>query len=109
MSLFLVSTRTSNPPHLPPFVRGALYLSVPWYQYLYTLLRMRPNFKARTSAFIYFLPFIFFFKWILLLLVREKHRKTLYGFLLTKIKDEVKTTRIETLEHDNRQEIMADT
>ena len=23
--LFLVSTRTSNPPHLPPFVRGALF------------------------------------------------------------------------------------
>ena len=34
MSLFLASTRTSNPPLLPPFVRGALYLSVPWYQYL---------------------------------------------------------------------------
>ena len=32
--LFLVFTRTSNPPHLPPFVRGALFLSVPWYQYL---------------------------------------------------------------------------
>ena len=52
--------RTSNPQHLPPFVRGALYLSVPRYQYLYTLLGVRPNFKARTMAFIYFLFFIFF-------------------------------------------------
>ena len=41
-------------------VRGALYLSVPWYQYLYTLLGVRPNFKARKTAFIYFLLFILF-------------------------------------------------
>ena len=29
--LFLLSTRTSNPPHLSPFVRGACYLFVRWY------------------------------------------------------------------------------
>ena len=36
------------------------------------------------------------------MLVREKHRKTLYKFLLTQIKDEVKTTRIKTLKHDKQ-------
>ena len=102
MSLFLVSTRTSNPPHLPPFVRGALYLSVPWYQYLYTLFRGAPEFQGTYHGFHILFTFYTFLKWILLLLVREKHRKTLYGFLLTKIKDEVKTTRIKTLKHDKQ-------
>ena len=47
-----------------------------------TFFGVRPNFKACTTAFIYFLLFSTFLKWILILLVREKHRKTLYRFLL---------------------------
>ena len=31
------------------------------------------------------------------MLVQEKHRKTLYRFLLAKIKDGIRTTRIKTL------------
>ena len=43
--LFLVSTRTSNPPHLPPFVRGALFFLCRG-----TLFGVRPNFKTCTTA-----------------------------------------------------------
>ena len=44
-----------------------------------------PNFKACTTASLYFY-FSIFSKWALLLLVRVKHRKTLYRFLLMKNK-----------------------
>ena len=48
---------------------------------------VRPNFKARTTASLYLVLLFCFSKWILLLLVRIKHRKTLYRFLLFKNKE----------------------
>ena len=53
------------------------------------LFGVRPIFKARTTAFYFFVFFLFFSKWILLLLVRVKHRRTLYRFLLSKIEGEI--------------------
>ena len=47
--LFLVSTRTSNPPHLPPFVRGALFFLCRGTN-IYNFFGVRPNFKTRTTA-----------------------------------------------------------
>ena len=49
---------------------------------------------------LYFLTFSIFLKWILILLVREKHRKTLYRFLLSKNKEWVKNNRDKNSEHD---------
>ena len=42
-------TRTSNPPLMPPIVRGALSY-MPWYRYLYLFFGVCPIFKARTTA-----------------------------------------------------------
>ena len=99
--LFLVSTRTSNPPHLPPFVRGALFFLCHGTN-IYNSFWGVPEFQGMYHGFIYFLTFSIFLKWILILLVREKHRKTLYRFLLAKIKDGVRTTGIKTLNTTNR-------
>ena len=49
--------------------------------------------------------FSIFLKWILILLVREKHRKTLYRFLLNKNKEWGKNNRdknSETRQTDNK-------
>ena len=61
-----------------------------------------PKFQDTYHSFVYFLTFSIFLKWILILLVREKHRKTLYRFLLAKIKDGLRTTGIETLNTTNK-------
>ena len=61
-----------------------------------------PEFQGTYHGFFIF-NFVFLFsKWILLLLVRVKHRKTLYRFYYSKIKNRGKTTRIETLKHDRQ-------
>ena len=61
-----------------------------------------PEFQGTYHSFVYFLTFSIFLKWILILLVQEKHRKTLYRFLLAKIKDGVRTPGIKTLNTTNR-------
>ena len=43
------------------------------------------EFQDTYHGSLYFTSFLFFSLWILILLVREKHRKTLYRFLLIKI------------------------
>ena len=48
--LFLVSTRTSNPLHLPPFVRGALFFLCRGTNIYNFFWGVRPNFKTRTTA-----------------------------------------------------------
>ena len=99
--LFLVSTRTSNPPHLPPFVRGALFFLCCGTN-IYNSFWGAPEFQGTYPGFVYFFTFSIFLKWILILLVQEKHRKTLYRFLLAKIKDGVRTTGIKNSEHDKQ-------
>ena len=48
--LFLVSTRTSNPPPLPPFVSEALFYLCRGTN-IYNSFGVCPNFKTRTTAF----------------------------------------------------------
>ena len=70
-----------------------------------TLFGVHPNFKARTTALYTFYFFFILLKWILILLVREKHRKTLYRFLLNKNKEWGKNNRdknSETRQTDNK-------
>ena len=55
-----------------------------------TLFGVCPTFRSRTTAFIIFFSFLCGF---LFLLVREKHRKTLYRFLFRKIKACKSTTQ----------------
>ena len=81
--LFLVSTRTSNPPHLPPFVRGALYFLCRGTN-IYNSFWGASEFQDTYHGFVYFLTFSIFLSGFFILLVREKHRKTLYMFLLAK-------------------------
>ena len=57
-----------------------------------TLLGVHPNIKHVPRLYILF-TFSIFLKWILILLVREKHRKTLYRFLLNKNKESGKNNR----------------
>ena len=42
------------------------------------------EFQDTYHGFLYFISFLIFSLWILILLVREKHRKTLYRFLSNK-------------------------
>ena len=44
-----------------------------------------PEFQDTYHGFLYFLTFLVFLSGFFILLVREKHRKTLYRFLLAKI------------------------
>ena len=67
--------------------------------------RGAPEFQGMYHGFYILFTFYTFPKWILLLLVREKHRKTLYRFLLTKIKDVVinnKDKNSETRQTDKK-------
>ena len=58
------------------------------------------EFQDTYHGFVYFLTFS---QWILILLVREKHRKTLYRFLLAKIKGWDKNNRDKkNFEHDKQ-------
>ena len=52
-------------------------------------------------GFLYFLTFLVFLSGFFILLVREKHRKTLYRFLLAKIKGWDRNNRDKNSEHDN--------
>ena len=45
-----------------------------------------PEFQDTYHSFLYFLTFLVFLSGFFILLVREKHRKTLYRFLFAKIK-----------------------
>ena len=45
-----------------------------------------PEFQDTYHGFLYFLTFLVFLSGFFILLVQEKHRKTLYRFLLAKIK-----------------------
>ena len=96
--LFLVFTRTSNPPHLPPFVSEALFCLCRGTN-IYNSLGVRPNFKTRTTALY---TFSILLSGFFILLVREKHRKTLYRFLLAKIKGWDKNNRDKNSEHDKQ-------
>ena len=98
--LFLVFTRTSNPPHLPPFVRGALFFLCRCTN-IYNFLGCVPISRHVPRLCILF-NFFYFSQWILILLVREKHRKTLYRFLLAKIKGWDKNNRDKNSEHDKQ-------
>ena len=78
--LFLVSTRTSNPPPLPPFVSEALFCLCCGTN-IYNFWGCRPIRIHVPRLFILF-NFSSFLSGFFILLVREKHRKTLYRFLL---------------------------
>ena len=81
---FIVSTRTSNPSPLPPLLVSLFSVCavVP----ILLLFWGVTEFQETYHGSLYFISFLFFSLWILILLVREKHRKTLYRFLLIKIK-----------------------
>ena len=59
LCLIPMLTRTSNPPLVPPFVRGALFFLCRGTN-IYNSFVVRPNFKARTTASLY-LVFLFYF------------------------------------------------
>ena len=59
------------------------------------------EFQDTYHGFLYFLTFLVFLSGFFILLVREKHRKTLYRFLLAKIKGWDKNNRDKNSEHDN--------
>ena len=94
---FLVFTRTSNPPPLPPYVSEALFCLCRGTN-IYNSFGGVPKFQNTYPGFLYFLTFLSGF---FILLVREKHRKTLYRFLLAKIKGWDKNNRDKNSEHDN--------
>ena len=58
------------------------------------------EFQDTYHGFVYFLTFSIFLSGFFILLVREKHRKTLYRFLLAKIKGWDKNNRDKNSEHD---------
>ena len=76
--LFLVSTRTSNPPPLPPFVSEALFCLCRGTN-IYNFWGV-PEFQDTYHTFLYFLTFLVFLSGFFILLVREKHRKITIGF-----------------------------
>ena len=82
-------------------VRGALFFLCRGTN-IYNSFWGAPEFQDTYHGFVYFLTFSIILKWILILLVREKHRKTLYRFLLAKIKDGIRTTGIKTLNTINK-------
>ena len=60
------------------------------------------EFQDTYHGFVYFLTFSIFLSGFFKLLVREKHRKTLYRFLLAKIKGWDKNNRDKNSEHDKQ-------
>ena len=60
------------------------------------------EFQDMYHGFLYFLTFLVFLSGFFILLVREKHRKTLYRFLLAKIKGWDKNNRDKNSEHDKQ-------
>ena len=85
-------------------VRGALFFLCHGTN-IYNSFGGAPEFQGTYHGFIYFLLFSIFLKWILTLLVREKHRKTFYRFLLNKNKEWGKNNRdknSETRQTDNK-------
>ena len=59
------------------------------------------KFQDMYHGFLYFLTFLVFLSGFFILLVREKHRKTLYRFLLAKIKGWDRNNRDKNSEHNN--------
>ena len=99
--LFLVSTRTRNPPYLPPFVSEAPFCLCRDTN-IYNSFWGASEFQDTYHGFIYFLTFSIFLSGFFILLVREKHRKTLDRFLLAKIKGWDKNSRDKNSERDNK-------
>ena len=60
------------------------------------------EFQDTYHGFLYFLTFSIFLSGFFILLVREKHRKTLYRFLLANIKGWDRNNRDKNSEHDNK-------
>ena len=79
----LVSTRTSNPPPLPPLL--VRLFSVCAVVPILLLFLWCDQISGHVPRLFISLYFSFLSLWILILLVREKHRKTLYRYLLIKI------------------------
>ena len=98
--LFIVSTRTSIPPHLPPFVSEALFCLCCGTN-IYNSSGGASEFQDTYHGFLYFLTFLIFLSGFFILLVREKQRKTLYRFLLAKIKGWDRNNRDKNSEHNN--------
>ena len=96
-----MSTRTSNPPHLPPFVSEALFFLCRGTN-IYNSFWGASEFQDTYHGFLYFLTFSVFLSGFFILLVREKRRKTLYKFLLAKIKGWDRNNRDKKSEHDNK-------
>ena len=68
---------------------------------IYNFFRGVSEFQDTYHGFLYFLTFPVFLSGFFILLVREKHRKTLYRFLLAKIKGWDRNNRDKNSEHDN--------
>ena len=60
------------------------------------------EFQDTYHGFVYFLTFSIFLSGFFILLVREKHRKTLYKFLFAKIKGWNKNNRDKNAEHNKQ-------
>ena len=85
-------------------VRGALFFLCRGTN-IYNSFWGAPEFQGTYHGFVYFLLFLFFLSGFFILLVREKHRKTLYRFLLNKNKEWGKNNRdknSETRQTDNK-------
>ena len=98
--LFLVSTRTSNPLPLPPFVSEALFCLCRGTN-IYNFLGCVRISRHITRLYMLF-TFSIFLSGFFILLVREKRRKTLYRFLLAKIKGWDKNNRDKNSERDKQ-------
>ena len=95
-----MSTRTSNPPPLPPYFSEALFCLCRGTN-IYNSFGGVPEFQDTYHGFLYFLTFLVFLSGFFILLVREEHRKTLYKFLLAKIKGWDKNNSDKNYKHDN--------
>ena len=100
MSYSLCSLEPAIPP-LPPFVSGALFFLCRGTN-IYNSFWGASEFQDTYHGFTYFLTFSIFLSGFFILLVREKHRKALYRFLLAKIKGWDKDSRDKNSERDNK-------
>ena len=101
MSLFLVTTRTSNPPHLPPFVRGALFFLCRGTN-IYNSFWGASEFQDTYHGFYILFNFFYFSQNILYIAGARETQKTLYRFLLAKIEGWDKTNRDKNSEHNKQ-------
>ena len=77
-------------------VRGALFILCRGTN-IYNSFWGASEFQDTYHGFVYFLTFSIFLSGFFILLVREKHKKTLYRFLLAKIKGWDKSNRDKKL------------